>query len=238
MFESIKCRISAWLDGLYDESDREFEEFFNKIEHARVKPARYIDRWADLEVEMKKKKRKTRNYPLEVTLSNGTEIIIPRQSQFKNEWLREHGCSLMTEYIALQYLGQHKIKVNGRNVGIYPVNLLKWHRVHTPEEVKAKVTVKGVAEGINELAGGKGRATYYKKADIGKIRNALHEGDIVIVEEGNPIHSVILLPDKDGIYVADHGKVEKADVEKIVKKATKDRKYRGMVIVTKEGKHE
>lgn len=237
MFESLRCRFMSWVDGFLDESDQEWDAFYWKIEKAKLKPVRYIDsQWE--EQNMQKKRRKTKNYPLEVILSSGEKIIIPRQSKFKNEWLREHGCSLMAEYIALQYLGQEKIKVNGRNVGIYPVNLLKWHKKHTPDQVKAKVTVKGVAEGINELAKGKGMAKYYKTVSAKRIKKALKDGDLVIMEQGNPIHTIVLLPDKNGAYIANHGKVEKVNVDDVAKKATNDRKYRGMVIVSKGGDHE
>ncbi len=180
---------------------------------------------------MKKKKRKSKNYPLEITLSTGEEIIIPRQSQFKNDWLRKHGCSLMCEYIALQWLGVKKIKVSGRKCGIYPVNLLKWHRKHTPDDIYAKVTVKGVSKGINELS--KGNAEYHKKVNAEKMQEALDEGKIVIMEQKNPIHSIILLPDAEGIYEANHGNVKKVNVRRVAETATTSKRYRGMVVVSK-----
>ena len=140
------------------------------------------------------KKRDSRKYPVEVTLSTGERLIIPRQSQFSDEWLRKHGCSLMAEYIALQFLGVRKIQVNGRRRGIYPINLLRWHKEHTPEDIFAKVTVKGVAKGISKIAGS-GSAHYYKNVTAGRIERAIRAGHPVILEQKNPIHTVILLPD-------------------------------------------
>ena len=183
---------------------------------------------------MKIEKRKSTKYPLEVTLSGGEKLIIPKQSKFSDDWLRHHGCSLMAEYIALQWIGIKRITVNHKSCGIYPINLLKWHEKHTADEVKTKVTVKGVTEGINEIAKGKGHAKYYKIVTAKRISNAIEAGDLVIMEQKKPIHTIILLPDHDGTFMASHGKVEKVSIKKIAKTATSNRKYRGMVVVRKE----
>lgn len=179
---------------------------------------------------MKKKKRDSKKYPLEVTLSTGERLIIPRQSQFSNEWLRKHGCSLMAEYIALQFLGKRKIQVRGRRRGIYPINLLRWHEEHTPEEIYAKVTLRGVADGINKLAGS-GSAHYYKRVTAKRIERAIRAGHPVILEQKNPIHSVILLPDEDGTFMASHGRVDRINICKISKTATTNKRYRGMISI-------
>lgn len=229
MFDLLKYDIKQWFLGLYDDSDQEFDEFYRKIEKARVKKASYMD--MRKEMRMQKIKRKSEKYPLEVILSTGEHIIIPKQSKFKDAWLKEHGCSLMCEYIALQWLGVKKIKVDGKSVGIYPINLLKWHREHTKDQIKSKVTIKGVGRGINKLSDG--WAVYSEKVTAEKIKDALNEGNIVIMEQKSPIHSILLLKDKDDVYIADHGKVEKADIDKIAKKATVNRTYRGMLEVTK-----
>ena len=50
-------------------------------------------------------KNKDKKYPLTATLSNGTKLKVPKQSKFDNSFLRCHGCSLMAEYLALQYIG-------------------------------------------------------------------------------------------------------------------------------------
>lgn len=184
---------------------------------------------------MEIKKRDSKKYPLVVTLSTGERMVIPRQSQFSDAWLRNHGCSLVAEYIALQFLGVRKIMIHGRRRGIFPINLLKWHRIHTPEEVKAKVTIKGVSEGINRLAG-KGTAHYYKTVSADRIERALKAGHPVIMEQRNPIHTVILLPDRDKAYIANHGKVERVNIGKIAKTATTNKRYRGMVSIVKERK--
>ena len=182
---------------------------------------------------MKIEKRDSARYPLKVTLSTGESLVIPRQSKFHDEWLRHHGCSLVAEYIALQFLGVRKIQIDGRRRGIYPINLLKWHKIHTPDEIFSKVTLRGVAEGINRLAW-KGSAHYYKSVNADRIERSLKAGHPVILGQKNPIHSVILLPDVDGVYMASHGRVTRVNIGKIAKTATTNKRYRGMVSVMRE----
>lgn len=170
---------------------------------------------------MKLKKRKNVKYPVKATLSDKTVLIIPRQSKFDNDWLRHHGCSLVAEYIALQWLGVKK----------WPAHLLKWHKKHTPDEIFAKVTIKGVAEGINKLS--KGKAKYYKEVTSERMKKALKDGKIVIYEQKNPIHTVTLIPDDGKIWIANHGSVKKTTVKTQMKKVLTETKYRGMVVVSR-----
>ena len=176
---------------------------------------------------MKKEKTKSKKYPLIVTLSTGEKMKIPRQSQFDNEWLKKHGCSIMAEYIALQWLGVKKV---GKE-NLWPITLLRWHKKHTPDEIAAKLLVKGVAEGINELSDGK--AVYYKGTTRDRMTKALIDGKPVIFEQKDPIHTVILLPDADGVFVASHGMVTKTTVDKMISTALRSTKYKGMVVVSK-----
>lgn len=185
---------------------------------------------------MKTKKTGNPKYPLEATLDDGTKLIIPRQSQFDNEWLRKHGCSLMAEYIALQFLGVTHMAVHGRLVKVWPLYLHEWHKVKTPEDIYAKVTVKGVSKGIDILGKGKGCADYITTPTEERIQAAIDSGYVVILEQGNPIHTVTLLPDKKGIYVANAGTVRRTTAKAKAKKATTSKRYRGMVIVKRSEK--
>lgn len=180
---------------------------------------------------MKIIKRRNEKYPLKVKLSDGKKLIIPKQSKFTNEFLKKHGCSLMAEYIALQFIGIKKIRVGKKSLGIYPINLLKWHKENTPGEIYAKVTVKGVSEGINKIGKGKGTAKYYKTVTAERIEKAIDAGNLVIMEQKDPIHTIVLLPDKEGCFMASHGKVTKVSIAKITKTATTNERYRGMIVV-------
>ena len=173
---------------------------------------------------MKSKRTDDPKYPREITLTDGTKILLPRQSKFTDPWLKAHGCSLVAEFEALQWLGVPKAKH-------WPIYLEEWHRQHTPEDVFAKVTVKGVSKGIDHFGKGKGKAQYIATPTAERIQSAIDEGAVVVLEQGNPIHTVTLLPDKKGIYCANAGTVRKTTAEAKAKKATTSKRYRGMVIV-------
>lgn len=168
---------------------------------------------------MKTTKTKNKKYPFKVTLSDGTVLKVPKQANFDNAFLRCHGCSIMAEYMALQYLKKH----------IWPITLLRWHKKHDQEDVKAKVTVKGVTKGINHYK--PGAAKYDPEPTAPKIRYYLRTGHVIILEQKNPIHSVFIFHDDGHNYMATYGKVKRINVDKISKTATADKTYRGMVIV-------
>ena len=166
-------------------------------------------------------KTKDKKYPLKLTLSNGRILKVPRQSKFDNAFLRCHGCSLMAEYLALQYLGKH----------VWPIDLLKWHRSNDPEDVKAKVTLKGVTKGINHYK--PGHAEYITTPTESRLNDAMKSGSAVILEQKNPIHSIFLFRDNGQNYMVSYGKVTKVSLAKITKTATTNSTYRGMICVRK-----
>ena len=168
---------------------------------------------------MRKVKTGDKKYPLMLTLSNGVVLKVPKQANFDNSFLRCHGCSLMAEYLALQYLHKH----------IYPLHLLEWHRAHDKADIKAKVTLKGVTKGINNYK--KGHATYIEKPTAGKANYALFNGSAIILEHKNPIHSVFIFRDAGVDYIVSYGKVSRVNIPRTIAKATTNKTYRGMVIV-------
>lgn len=170
---------------------------------------------------MKKIKTKDKKYPLKIVLEDGTKITVPKQSKFSNAFLRKHGCSLMAEYVALQYCGVHR----------WPIDILKWHKKHDKSDVKSKVTVRGVAKGIDALGKGKADATYYREVSASRMKEALDKGMAVIMEQKNPIHSICIIPDGDTSWLVNYGNVTKADINKLAKTATTNSTYRGMVTV-------
>lgn len=124
----------------------------------------------------------------------------------------------MAEYLALQYVHKH----------VYPLHLLQWHRANDKEDIKAKVTLKGVTKGINHYR--PGRATYVSTPTVGKVKLALASGAVVILEHRNPIHSVFIFRDKGVDYIVSYGKVKRVNLLKTVAKATTNKTYKGMVI--------
>ena len=183
---------------------------------------------------MKKTKNEDPKYPMTVTLSSGEEITIPKQSEFDDAWLRKHGCSLIAEYMALQFLGVEKITLpGGKKVRPWPLHLLTWHKKHTPDEIFSKVTLRGVAKGISTLGGKKGSVIYSKYVTVSRIRAALASGAVVIMERKEPIHSITLVKDGEVIYRLNAGKAVRTTPEAAAGTATTSARYRGMIIVRK-----
>lgn len=174
---------------------------------------------------MKIIKLNDKRYPIKVELATGERMIIPEQKYFKNKFLRKHGCSLMAEYIALQYMGVKRI---GKKK-LYPLHLLSWHKAHTKNAIKSKVTLKGVFAGLKKL--GTGKATYTRVPTAEKIKAALDAGYLVIMERGKPIHTITMVQEDGVNYLLDHGKRKEINVDKIAKRATKNETYRGMIVV-------
>lgn len=177
---------------------------------------------------MKITKTKDKKYPLKIVLEDGTKITVPKQSAMSNSFLKKHGCSLMAEYVCLQFLGVHK----------WPINLYKWHKSHTKGDIKSKVTVKGVSKGINKQCKNKGIARYYSKPTFEIMDKAIKANCAVILEQKSPIHTICIIPDqgKDGKvtpYLVNYGKVSKADLKKLIKTATTNQTYRGLVTVAR-----
>lgn len=169
---------------------------------------------------MKITKTKSSKYPRRVIFNNGRKSPVPNQTKFKNSFVRNHGCSLAGFYIGLRYCGE-KSKMNP---------LLKWSRSHLKKYMKAKLTIKGVAVGLNKKCGRK-VATYHKKPTWSKVNKALSDGHLVLVERGNPIHTVVLYRASGKTYMLDHGNVKKVSAKSIVSKATSSSTYRGWVDV-------
>ena len=179
---------------------------------------------------MKKQKTKNKKYPLNIKLSNGMIALIPLQKKFSNSFLRKHGCSIMAEYVALQLFGIKKI---GKKT-LYPIYIYEWHREHTPKAVRSKVTLKGVAIGINKIAKERCKAKYYTMPNSEIMKKSMKAGAVVIMELGKPIHSITLIYDSGKYWRIDYGKCRKVNVDKMAKKATKNSTYRGMIIITRK----
>lgn len=179
---------------------------------------------------MKITKNKNKKYPIKITTTNGAAATIPKQKNFSNSFLRQHGCSIMAEYVALQLF---KVKKVGGKT-LYPLHILNWHKKHTPKAVRAKVTLKGVAVGLNKIGAGHCKAKYYSMPSATIAKKTMKAGAVVIMELGSPIHSITLIYDNGAYWRIDYGKCRKANVDKLAKKATKNSTYRGMIVITKK----
>ena len=59
---------------------------------------------------------------------------------------------------------------------------------------EAKYPLTQVTKGINQICSGK-PATYHKSLTNAQLEEKLKKGYMVLFEEGNPIHTVVLLKD-------------------------------------------
>lgn len=167
-----------------------------------------------------KNKKSKRKFPWRIVLENGRVIPVPSQHDFKSVFIQKHGCSLVGFYMALRFRG---VKKNMQQCLTYCRRKLK---------CGAKYPLTEIAKGINQICPGK-PAIYHKSMSNDRIEVHLKKGHMILFEEGNPIHTVVLLRDgKTGkIYRFSDGKKSITTVAKENKKKCTNEKYRGIVIV-------
>lgn len=167
-----------------------------------------------------KNKNNKKKFPWRIVLDNGRQIPVPSQYNFKSSFIRTHGCSLVAFYMALRYKG---IKKNMQQVLRHARKKLK---------CDAKYPLTEIARGINMICPGK-PATYHKSLTTEQLNAKLKKGYMVLFEEGNPTHTVVLLVDsKTGkIWRFSDGKKSVVTVKKENVRRCTNKTYRGVVIV-------
>lgn len=165
------------------------------------------------------KKTKTK-YPYRIYLDNGRIIPLPSQHNFKSSYIRNHGCSLVGFYMALRFIGVKKNmtqckKYLNKNYG------LAGH---------SKYSLRQISKAINAIASGS-PATFKKAASADNIQKALDNGKMVLFEERDPIHTVVLLWDGKKTKRFSDGGYKNVTVAQEVSKRCGDAYYGGCVIV-------
>ena len=96
----------------------------------------------------------------------------------------------------------------------------------------AKYPLTEIARGINMICPGK-PAVYHKSMSNDRIEAHLKKGHMILFEEGDPIHTVVLLVDsKTGkIWRFSDGKKSVVTVKKENVRRCTNKTYRGVVIV-------
>lgn len=170
-------------------------------------------------VATKNRKRK-KKYPWRIILDNGRQIPVPSQHDFKSNFIRKHGCSLVSFYMALRYKG---IKKNMQQVLRYARKKLK---------CGAKYPLAEICKGINSICSGK-PATYHKSLTNAQLEAKLRNGYMVLFEEGSPIHTVVLLKNnKTGkVWRFSDGKKNVTTAKKENARKCTNKKYQGVVVV-------
>lgn len=167
-----------------------------------------------------KNKKSKKKFPWRIVLENVRVIPVPSQHNFKSDFIRRHGCSLVAFYMALRFRG---IKKNMQQVLQYARKKLK---------CGAKYPLTEICQGINMICPGK-PVVYHKSMSNERIEAHLKKGHMILFEEGNPIHTVVLLQDdKSGkVWRFSDGKKSTTTVAKENAKRCTNEKYRGVVIV-------
>lgn len=167
-----------------------------------------------------KNKKSKKKFPWRIILDNGRTIPVPSQYNFKSTFIRTHGCSLVAFYMALRYRG---VKKNMQQVLQYSRRKLV---------CGAKYPLSQIVKGINQICPGK-PATYHKSLTTEQLKAKLEKGYMILFEEGNPIHTVVLLRDsKTGkIWRFSDGKKNVVTVGVENRKRCTNEKYRGIIVV-------
>lgn len=173
-----------------------------------------------MRVKANKNKKTKKKYPYRIYLDDGRQIPVPSQYNFKSDFIRTHGCSLVAFYMALRYKG---IKKNMQQVLQYARRKLK---------CGAKYPLTEIVKGINQICPRK-PAAYHKSLTTEQLKAKLKKGYMVLFEEGNPIHTVVLLRDsKSGkIWRFSDGHKNVTTVAKENAKKCTNEKYRGIIVV-------
>lgn len=173
-----------------------------------------------MKIVANKDKKTKKRFPWRVILDNGRIIPVPSQHNFKTDFIKRHGCSLVAFYMALRYKG---VKKNMQQTLRYARRKLK---------CGAKYPLTEIVKGINQIRPGK-PAIYHKSLTTEQLKAKLKKGYMVLFEEGGPIHTVVLLRDsKTGkIWRFSDGKKNVTTAAKENKKKCTNEKYRGIVIV-------
>ncbi len=167
-----------------------------------------------------KNKNSKKKFPWRIVLDNGRKVPVPSQYDFKSIFIRKHGCSLVGFYMALRFKGKKK---NMQQCLAYCRRKLK---------CGAKYPLTEIVKGINQICPGK-PASYHKSMSNDRIEAHLKKGHMILFEESNPIHTVVLLRDnKTGrVWRFSDGHKNVTTVEKENKKKCTNEKYRGIVVV-------
>lgn len=180
-----------------------------------------------IEIKIKKNtNQKTKiKFPYRIYLDNGRIIPVPSQYKFKSDYIRTHGCSLVAFYMSLRFLGIKKSmawckKYLDKNQGLHG---------------HAKFSLRQVAAAINKIVGGS-RATFKKSPSADVIRKNLEKGNMVLFEERNPIHTVVLLQIGAKIKRFSDGKYKNVTVAQEINKRCSDAYYGGCIIVKNKEK--
>ena len=165
-------------------------------------------------------KKSNKKFPWRIILDNNRNVPIPSQYDFKNDFIKKHGCSLVGFYVALRYKG---IKKNMQQCLKYARKNLK---------CRTKYPLKEICKGINRICSGN-PAIYCKSLSDKQLESYLKKGYMILFEEGSPIHTVVLLRNNatGKVYRFSDGQKSIITAEKENKRKCSNKNYEGIVVV-------
>lgn len=187
------------------------------------------------------KRKKHPKKPTKVIMTDGTEIIVPRQSKFGKGWLHDHGCPIVSAYMALQFCGVKKVGKKKLGIKI----LLKWWLAHFPERFRATLTSRGLYLGLKSLLKDVAHVKRFPPNAITtkRVRTYLNAGCFIIMHRrrphGNHYYPIISDYAKDGkrhTFILNAGKCKQTTAAKQVSDKSNSPHYGGMIVITRKKK--
>ena len=186
---------------------------------------------------MKRVKRKSKMKPLKIILKDLTKIIVPRQSQFRNSWLRQHGCPFVSAYEVLQFCGVKKVGKKKTSV----TSIYKYCRKHFPKKFRpgGTITIRALTLALKSLLKGKAYVKFFPPERVNgtNVNKYLNAGSIIIMTRRIPvIHFYVILRELGKTYILNAGKCKRISVKRIVKVKCNHKYYGGMIVITRKKK--
>lgn len=149
-------------------------------------------------------------------------LKIPEQSSAKSSYIHNHGCSLITTCLGLQWAG--------KSMSVSKV--YDSAKRHLDKGKHVKYPLSGCSKLINILMPG-APAHFHRTYDAKTIRKALKAGKMILFEEDDPVHSVALVRKGRVTYRLSYGRASRTTVNKEVKRKCTSSYYKGWVSVAK-----
>lgn len=150
-------------------------------------------------------------------------LKIPEQSSAKSSYIHNHGCSLITTCLGLQWAG--------KSMSVSKV--YDSAKRHLDKGKHVKYPLSGCSKLINILMPG-APAHFHRTYDAKTIRKALKAGKMILFEEDDPVHSVALVRKGRVTYRLSYGRATRVTVNKEIKRRCTSSYYRGWVSVRKK----
>lgn len=168
------------------------------------------------------KANRKKKYPYKIKFTDGRVVPVPSQHDFSDKFIQNHGCSLAGFYMGLRFVGKKKSMEN----------CYAYMREHYNLNGKAKYSLRQITDAINKLSDGN-PAKFYEKISKTEMKKMLKQGNMILFEEKNPIHTAVLLWNGQKFKRFSDGKYKSVTVNWEIKKRCNDDWYGGCIVIKK-----